>query len=123
MTPPPLPHSLSCSPLFIAALNVLVGVSRAHHLVVHAVTYQGIANEWLDWLRGVVDPEAEAEEYGQEPEQEDGAGGDEEDDDEDARSPQSEEPRDAALEEQDAAGGDGDYAEEEDEADDDAMED
>ena len=62
VTPPPLPHSLSCSPLFIAALNVLVGVSRAHHLVVHAVTYQGIANEWLDWLRGVVDPEEEAEE-------------------------------------------------------------
>ncbi|PSC76048.1 volume-regulated anion channel subunit LRRC8A [Micractinium conductrix] len=47
------------SQLYIAALNVLIGVSRAQHLEVKAVTYHGIGNEWLDWLR-----EVEAEEAG-----------------------------------------------------------
>jgi hypothetical protein len=39
------------SQLYIAALNVLIGISRAPHLEVRAVTYHGICNEWLDWLR------------------------------------------------------------------------
>lgn len=40
-----------------AALNVLIGISRAPHLEVKAITYPAIGNEWLDWLR-----EVEAEE-------------------------------------------------------------
>ncbi|EFN50979.1 hypothetical protein CHLNCDRAFT_141629 [Chlorella variabilis] len=39
------------SQLYIAALNVLIGISRSPRLEVRAVTYHGICNEWLDWLR------------------------------------------------------------------------
>lgn len=52
--PPPAPRLLPRarrSQLYIAALNVLIGISRAPHLEVRAVTYHGIGNEWLDWLR------------------------------------------------------------------------
>ena len=46
-------HTLSRarSQLYIAALNVLIGISRSPRLEVRAVTYHGICNEWLDWLR------------------------------------------------------------------------
>lgn len=46
-----------CRQIVNAALNVLIGISRAPHLEVKAITYPAIGNEWLDWLR-----EVEAEE-------------------------------------------------------------
>ena len=54
----------ACSQLYIAVLNCMVGISRAAHLDVRAVTYHGIGNEWLDWLR-----ELDAEEEQQEEEE------------------------------------------------------
>jgi hypothetical protein len=45
-------------------LNCIVGISRAAHLDVRAVTYHGIGNEWLDWLRQLdVEEYAEEEEW------------------------------------------------------------
>lgn len=63
--PPPLPLPFPFLPaarsqLYIAALNVLVGIARAPHLHVRAVTYHGIGNEWLDWLRAAEVEEAAA---------------------------------------------------------------
>jgi hypothetical protein len=45
-----LPPSHHRSQLYIAALNVLIGISRAQHLEVRACSYNNIGNEWLDWL-------------------------------------------------------------------------
>jgi hypothetical protein len=41
--------------LFIGALNVIVGLARAPHLEVRAVSYGGIENEWLEWLEALDD--------------------------------------------------------------------
>lgn len=57
---PPSHHPLSfgcCRQIVNAALNVLIGISRAPHLEVKAITYPAIGNEWLDWLREVEEEE------------------------------------------------------------------
>ena len=61
--PPAAPLPPGCSQLYIAVLNCIVGISRAAHLDVRAVCYQGIGNEWLDWLREL-DAAEEREEEG-----------------------------------------------------------